>query len=194
VSDRAVFLDRDGVIVELVWDDVDRAFEAPNSRDDVTLVPGAADAIRRLRALEYQTVIVSNQSAAAKGKASIADLQKAHEQVVRLLARAGASIDEYRYCMHHPDGIDPALTGSCDCRKPKPGMLLDAAFDRGLDLAACWMIGDSDADIEAGSRAGCRTVLVEHPASSHRRQTVGRVDYRAASIADAVAIIASEKG
>jgi D-glycero-D-manno-heptose 1,7-bisphosphate phosphatase len=188
----AVFLDRDGVIVELVWDDIDQAFEAPNTSDDVSLVPGAAEAVQRLGTLGYRTVVVSNQAAAAKGKASIAALRDAHERVVRLLAEAGASIDEYRYCVHHPDGVDPMLTRSCDCRKPQPGMLLEAAEDLGLDLAASWMIGDSATDIEAGSRAGCRTVLVEHPSSAHRRQTVGLVDYRAPSIADAVVIIAAE--
>ena len=187
-----VFLDRDGVIVELVWDEADRAFEAPNHRADVALVPGSADAIRRLRALGYRTIVVSNQPAAAKGKARLSDLREVHERVVGLLADAGASIDDYRYCMHHPEGVDPTLTQSCDCRKPKPGMLLDAAAEIGLELAASWMIGDSDTDVEAGLNAGCRTVLIENPFSAHRRGTVTRVAYRAADIEEAVAIITAE--
>ena len=109
MSDRAVFLDRDGVIVELVWDAVDGSFEGPNVEDDVRLVPGAADAIRRIRSLDYRTVVVSNQPGAAKGKASHEDLREAHEHVVRLLAEQGVVIDDYRYCLHHPDAVDPAL-------------------------------------------------------------------------------------
>ena len=150
MSDRAVFLDRDGVVVELVWDAVDESFEGPNVEDDVRLVPGAADAIRRIRSLDYRTVVVSNQPGAAKGKASHEDLREAHEHVVRLLAEQGVAIDDYRYCLHHPDAVDPSLAGACDCRKPKPGMLLEAAADLDLDLARSWMIGDSDVDAEAG--------------------------------------------
>ena len=109
MSDGAVFLDRDGVIVELVWDAVDESFEGPNVKEDVRLVPGAADAIRRIRSLDYRTVVVSNQPGAAKGKASHDDLLEAHEHVVRLLAEQGVAIDDYRYCLHHPDAVDPAL-------------------------------------------------------------------------------------
>ena len=187
-----VFLDRDGVIVELVWDEADGAFEAPNVRDDVALVPGSAAAIRRLRALGYRTIVVSNQPAAAKGKARLSDLREVHERVVGLLADAGASIDDYRYCMHHPEGADTTLTQSCDCRKPKPGMLLDAAAELGLELAASWMIGDSDSDVEAGLDAGCRTVLIENPSSAHRRGTVTRLEYRAADLEEAAAIITAK--
>jgi D-glycero-D-manno-heptose 1,7-bisphosphate phosphatase len=188
-----VFLDRDGVIVELVWDDADGAFEAPNVRDDVALVPGAAAAIRRLRALGFRTVVVSNQPAAAKGRATLADLDGVHERFVQVLGDAGASIDAYRYCMHHPEGVDPTLGEACGCRKPKPGMLLDAAAELGLELSASWMIGDSDTDIEAGLSAGCRAVLVENRRSAHRRSAVTRAEYRAANLGEAVAIIAADR-
>jgi D-glycero-D-manno-heptose 1,7-bisphosphate phosphatase len=192
LSRRGVFLDRDGVIVELVWDEVDGTFEAPSLGEDVRLVPGAAEAIGRIRALGYRTVVVSNQAAAAKGKASRADLVAAHERVVGLLSERGVLIDDYRYCLHHPDGVDPTLTGSCDCRKPKSGMLLEASGDLGIELSGSWMIGDSDADIEAGRNAGCRTILIDYPRSSHRRRRASHVDYRAADIGDAAAIIAQE--
>jgi D-glycero-D-manno-heptose 1,7-bisphosphate phosphatase len=189
-----VFLDRDGVIVELVWDEVDGSFEAPSLGEDVRLVPGAAEAIGRIRALGYRTVVVSNQAAAAKGKASRADLVAAHERVVGLLSERGVLIDDYRYCLHHPDGVEPTLTGLCDCRKPKSGMLLAASGDLGIELSESWMIGDSDADIEAGRNAGCRTILIENPRSSHRRRSASHVDYRAADIGDAAAIITHEVG
>ena len=192
MSDPAVFLDRDGIVVELVWDAVDGSFEGPTVQGDVRLVPGAADAIRRIRSLDYRTVVVSNQPGAAKGKASREDLLEAHERVVRLLAESGVAIDDYRYCLHHPDGVDTELARACECRKPKPGMLLQAAAALDLDLSRSWMIGDSDADAEAGRTAGCRTILVENPRSLHRRQVEGDVDYRVRDVAHAAEIVVSE--
>ena len=117
---------------------------------------------------------------------------EAHEHVVRLLAESGVAIDDYRYCLHHPDALDPELARACDCRKPKPGMLLQAAAALDIDLSRSWMIGDSDADAEAGRTAGCRTILVENPRSTHRRRADGQVDYRARDIGQAVDIVASE--
>lgn len=187
-----MFLDRDGVVVELVWDEEDGAFEAPNAPDDVALMPGAAEAIRAIRAAGYKTVVVSNQPAAAKRKASRADLDTVHLRVVTLLAEAGTRIDDYRYCLHHPQGLDPELTGACGCRKPEPGMLLEAAAELQIDLSTSWMVGDSDRDVEAGRRAGCRTILVENPRSAHRRLG-GRADYRVAAIGEAAAIVTSEE-
>ena len=192
MSDRAVFLDRDGVLVELVWDEVDASFEGPNVAEDVALVPHAAEAIRRIRSLDYRTVVVSNQPAAAKGKASREDLLGAHERVVRLLAESGVAIDDYRYCLHHPDAIDPDLARVCECRKPKPGLLLQAAAELDIDLSRSWMIGDSDIDAAAGRAAGCRTIPVENPRSMHRREAEGGVDYRARDVAHAAEIVASK--
>lgn len=192
VRDGAVFLDRDGVIVELVWDAVDGSFEGPNVKEDVRLVPLAADAIRRIRSLDYRTVVVSNQPGAAKGKASQEDLRGAHERVVHLLAESGVAIDDYRYCLHHPEAVDPELARTCECRKPKPGMLLQAAAALDIDLSQSWMIGDSDADAEAGRMAGCKTILVENPQSMHRREVEGRADYRVRDVADAAEVVVRE--
>jgi D-glycero-D-manno-heptose 1,7-bisphosphate phosphatase len=80
------------------------------------------------------------------------------------------TIDDWRYCLHHPEAVDPELRGDpCGCRKPAPGMLLDLAREHAIDLPASWMVGDSDGDIGAGLAAGCSTVLIEHPGSAHRR-------------------------
>jgi D-glycero-D-manno-heptose 1,7-bisphosphate phosphatase len=128
----------------------------------------------------------------AKGKAVHDDLLEAHGRVVRLLDESGAVIDDYRYCLHHPDALDPQLARVCECRKPKPGMLLDAAADLDIDLARSWMIGDSDSDAEAGRSAGCRTILVENPRSAHRRTIDGRADFRARDVEHAVDIVVSE--
>jgi D-glycero-D-manno-heptose 1,7-bisphosphate phosphatase len=192
VSGAAVFLDRDGVVVELVWDDIDGSYEGPNAEEGVHLAPGAADAIGRIRSLDYRTVVVSNQPGAAKGKASQDELRDVHWYVVRLLAEQGVEVDDYRYCLHHPDAVVPELRRECACRKPNPGMLLQAAAALDIDLSRSWMIGDSDSDAEAGRAAGCRTILVENPRSAHRRRNAGRPDYRAKDITDAVEIVAGE--
>ena len=165
----AVFLDRDGVLVEPVTDALLGTPESPYRAEDVALVAGAAEAIRALRAQGFLLVGVSNQPAAAKGNATLADLRAVHERTVELLAAHGADLDDWRYCLHHPAGVDGELGRPCDCRKPAPGLLLAAAADREIDLARSWMVGDSDSDVAAGIAAGTRTVLVEHRATAHRR-------------------------
>lgn len=165
----AVFLDRDGVIVEPVPDPRSGRPESPYRPQDVTLAADAVAAIRALRAAGFVLVAASNQPAAAKGNATVDELRAVHERSVALLAAERADLDDWRYCLHHPHGADPELGRPCDCRKPAPGLLRDAAQDHGLDPAASWMVGDSDADVEAGTRAGCRTVLIEHPGTAHRR-------------------------
>jgi D-glycero-D-manno-heptose 1,7-bisphosphate phosphatase len=186
---QAVFLDRDGVIAELVWHDIDQAYESAVQPDHVALVSDAAEALRTMRAAGLLTVVVSNQPAAAKGTASREDLAATHERVVALLAEAGVEVDHFRYCFHHPSGVDPQLAGTCSCRKPEPGLILGAATDLGVAVARSWMIGDADSDIEAGRRAGCRTILVEHPLSSHRRGGGENADYRVRTLAEAADIV-----
>ena len=186
---RAVFLDRDGVINELVPDPVDGRPESPIRADDVELAPRAVDGLRVLRSAGLLLIVVSNQPAAAKGKATLEDLEAVHDRVRALLARAGVELDGWRYCHHHPDGIVPELTGDCPCRKPRPGMLLDAARERSIDLPKSWMVGDSDADIDAGRAAGCRTVLVGHRASGHRRSGSVRPDHHAHNLFAAATLV-----
>jgi D-glycero-D-manno-heptose 1,7-bisphosphate phosphatase len=133
-------------------------------------------------------IVASNQPAAAKGIATVDALDAVHDRVVELLGDAASVVDEWRYCRHHPDALDPALRG-CECRKPRPGMLLDAAGAHGLDLARSWMVGDADRDVEAGRTAGCRTALVENPESAHRRTGAAGEDVRVADLAAAVSEI-----
>ena len=185
---RAVFVDRDGVINEPAWDPVDERYESPVDPSDVVLSEGAVDGLARLAQGGYLIVVASNQPAAAKGKATLDALHAVHDRVVAVLAEAGIALDDWRYCFHHPDGSDPRLRGPCACRKPAPGMLLDAAADHAIDLAASWMIGDSDTDVIAGQRAGCRTVLVEHVLSRHRRGGA-RADAKVRNLAAAAAFI-----
>jgi D-glycero-D-manno-heptose 1,7-bisphosphate phosphatase len=189
VADWAVFLDRDGLINELVEDSVSGLPESPSRAEDVRLAPDAVEALRTLRGLAVPLIVVSNQPNAAKGKNTLEELEAVHEAVVGLLDDAGLSIDDYRYCYHHPDGTHPELGRACSCRKPEPGLILEAAS--GLDLARSWVVGDSDVDIEAGRRAGCRTILVEVPGSAHRRSANVRPDYRVGTFRGAADIIES---
>jgi histidinol-phosphate phosphatase family protein len=182
----AVFLDRDGVLNELVADPVTGAAESPLRIEDVRLIAGAAAAAAMLVQAGYLLVCVSNQPAAAKGKVSVGQLLAVHKRVSALLASEGVSLAASRICLHHEQGIVSGLSGVCDCRKPAAGMLLDAAATLGLDLASSWMVGDTDADIGAGRAAGCRTVLICNPGSVHKRLQVVKADMTAESLADAV--------
>lgn len=188
---RAAFLDRDGIINQLVSDPLTGRPESPLSVDDVTLVPGAAAALRALSEAGWLLVGVSNQPAAAKGIVSRERLEAVQRRVVSLLAREGAAFDAFRICPHHPDGVVPELTRACTCRKPAPGMLLDAAAQLGIDRAASWMIGDTDGDVLAGIAAGCRTMLIEHPGSAHKRAQIAKSDVIVHNLSAAIALILS---
>lgn len=185
----AAFLDRDGVINDPVWDAIDERHESPHDAEQVVLADGAVEGLRAVRERGFVLVGVSNQPSAAKGKATLDELRAVHERVVALLAEQSIELDDWRYCFHHPAGTVPELTGACDCRKPAPGMLLEAARAHDIDLAASWMIGDSDADVAAGRAAGTRTLLVEHPGSAHRRDGTANPDAHARNLLEAATLL-----
>ena len=192
MGQRAAFFDRDGVVNELVRDPLSRLTESPLDPDDVALIPGAAAALRRLGDAGYLLVAVSNQPAAAKGVVSLERLRSVQERVLDLLRREGVVPDASRCCFHHPEATVPELRQTCRCRKPAPGMLLDAAADFDVDLYASWMIGDTDGDVAAGAAAGCRTVLIAAPGSVHKRSGRARADVHAPDLTAAVdAILAT---
>ena len=186
----AAFLDRDGVISALVFDRRTGRHESPYRPEDVSLTPGAVDALRLLQGLDLPLVVISNQPSAAKGTSTLDALYAVHGAVERLLVTAGIRIDRYEYCFHHPQGSVPELTRLCACRKPEPGMIFAAAERLGCDPALSWVVGDSDVDVEAGRRAGCRTILVdrfaEHLADAPRE---AHPDYLVGTLAEAADII-----
>jgi D-glycero-D-manno-heptose 1,7-bisphosphate phosphatase len=144
---EAVFLDRDGTInVEINY------LHRPA---DLTFIPGAPEAIARLNAAGLLVVVVTNQAGIARGYYTENDMRALHQELVRLLARHGAAVDAFYHCPHHPD-----FSGPCRCRKPEPGMLLDAARRYEIDLRKSWLVGDTAGDLAAGQAAGCRTILV----------------------------------
>ena len=148
----AVFLDRDGTLNEDVGF-MDRM-------EALTLFPWTADAIRLLNRAGYCTVVTTNQSAVARGIIDEGFLRKVHEEIDRRLARGGARIDRYFYCPHHPEARLEAYRQLCECRKPRPGMILTAAHELGLDLARSVMVGDRRLDVTSGRTAGVRAILV----------------------------------
>jgi D-glycero-D-manno-heptose 1,7-bisphosphate phosphatase len=188
----AAFLDRDGVLNELVHNLSTGTPESPHRVEDVRLLEGAAAAVSVLARAGFLLVCVSNQPGAAKGEVSVSRLRAVHERLIEMLAQEGAHLDASRLCLHHPEGVDPQLGRSCACRKPAPGMLLDAAADLKVDLGASVMIGDTDSDIAAGAAAGCKTILLAHPGSAHRRVGGANPDLVAGELAGAVAQIVQE--
>lgn len=148
----AVFLDRDGVLIE------DSHYVS--STQEVRMIPGAAEAVAALNAAGWVVVVVTNQSGVARGFFTEDTVADVHAHIVARLAECGAKVDAFHHCPHHVDGTVEAFTLDCDCRKPKPGMLRRAAADLGIDLEGSWMVGDRPTDLEAGAAAGCRTVLV----------------------------------
>jgi histidinol-phosphate phosphatase family protein len=185
----AAFLDRDGVLNELVPDRSSGVPESPLRVEDVRLAPGAATAAAALARLGFVLVCVSNQPAAAKGKVSVAQLLAVHDRVLELLGEQGVRLRASRLCMHHEHGVVPELSGPCACRKPAPGMLLDSIRSLEIDPHVSWMVGDTDADIAAGKAAGCMTLLVRHPGSVHKRLQAVDPDLVAGTFADGVAEI-----
>lgn len=148
---KAIFLDRDGTINKYVG--------FLRDINDFELISGASEAIRKINESGYLAIVVTNQPVVARGDVTIKELDDIHEKLETELGKFGAYIDAIYYCPHHPDkgfeGEIPELKIECDCRKPKPGMLLRAAEDYNIDLSKSFMIGDSEADAEAGLNAGC---------------------------------------
>jgi D-glycero-D-manno-heptose 1,7-bisphosphate phosphatase len=187
-GDWAVFLDRDGVINAPVFNRQTGLFESPYDPNSVELLDGALTAMRRLRDVGALIAVVSNQPGAAKGVCVLSDLEAVHERIVTELADGGVEVDHYGYCFHHPDAIDPALRQRCGCRKPAPGMLIEAASVLGVQVGRCYVVGDSDVDVQAGQAVGCATILIEEPRTAHRRRGLA-AQATARNLIDAVRII-----
>lgn len=168
----ALFLDRDGVLNELVFYPSSAEWESPRVRADFCLRPRAIEALREFSAAGWPLFLVSNQPSFAKGKTSMADLRDVHAALIEALAPSRVAFREAYYCYHHPDAVVPELKGPCVCRKPSPHFLREAARVHGIDLSASWMIGDQDMDLLCGRNAGCRTILVPNPRSASKRGSV----------------------
>lgn len=153
---KAIFLDRDGTINKYVG--------FLRDIDEFELLDGVADAIQEINASGYLAIVSTNQPVIARGEVSFDELEMIHNKMETLLGQKGAYLDAIYFCPHHPhkgyEGERPELKFDCECRKPKPGMLLKAAQEFNIDLAQSWMIGDGENDIRAGMYAGCKTALI----------------------------------
>jgi D-glycero-D-manno-heptose 1,7-bisphosphate phosphatase len=157
---KAVFVDRDGVINELIYHSEQGIIDSPFTVAQLHLLPGVTEAIERLRDMGYKVIIVSNQPGIAKGHMSWDTFEEIRQRLAKELVQGKAYIDGEYYCFHHPEASVYEYRINCECRKPKPGLLIQAAKEMGIDLSSSWMIGDGLTDIQAGKNAGCRTILL----------------------------------
>ena len=184
VKRTAVFLDRDGVLVEEIYYPETGEIEAPMRPEDVSLIPEAAAAALRLRAMGFLLILVSNQGAAAKGKIGLDSLWRTHVRFTELLSAAGVTLDAEYYAFSHPDGVIPGLSGVSLDRKPSPYNLMVAAARFDLDLGRSWMVGDRSTDVDCGRAAGAMTIRIDAKAP------IGD-DRLARSLAEAAEMIAA---
>jgi len=177
----AIFLDKDGTLL------VDDPYNADPTR--MRFAPGAYTALRRLRRLGRPLIVISNQPGVAFGRFDLEALDRVRVQLGRMFQEAGARLDGFHYCPHHPRGIRREYAVRCTCRKPEPGLLLQAARQHGIDLQTSWFVGDILDDVEAGRRAGCRTLLLDNGNETEWRSGPLRVPERIAPDLDAAACL-----
>jgi D-glycero-D-manno-heptose 1,7-bisphosphate phosphatase len=183
MSDRALFLDRDGTLVH--------PRHYPSRPEHLVLFEGIIPGLRTLQTAGFRPVLITNQSGLARGLFDEFELRAMHRSLARKLARLGVRLDGIYYCPHHVEGTVAELAIPCTCRKPQPGMLLRAASELDLDLSGSWFLGDILDDVEAGNRAGVRTVLVDLGTESFPTRPVRRPAYVARDTAHALAIVAA---
>ena len=161
-KNRAVFLDRDGVLNDLEYNPEEGRIGSPLTAKQLRIFPYAGESVRRIRELGFKAILVSNQPGVAKRQFTHSELGRMKEKVRKELAKHNCSLDAEYYCLHHPDALIRKYRLDCDCRKPKPGLLLRAAKDHDLDLGNSFFVGDALVDVKAGRSAGCRTILLGH--------------------------------
>lgn len=180
----AVFLDKDGTVLADVPYNV-----AP---ERMAYAPMALAGLSRLAQTDLSLVVISNQPGVARGLFAADALNAVGVKLAAMFQAAGAHLDGFYWCPHHPEGVVQPYAMACDCRKPKPGLLLRAAQELGLDLAESWFIGDILDDVEAGNRAGCRSILLDVGNETEWRRGPDREPYCRAPDLDAAARIVAE--
>jgi D-glycero-D-manno-heptose 1,7-bisphosphate phosphatase len=184
---RAVFLDTEGTLIDNVWRDADPRL--------AKLARGAGGALRMLKAHGYLIAVVSNQPGVALGRFPLGALAGFEQRLQQLLAPNDVGVDAFYYCPHLPQAANVRFAVRCLCRKPQPGLLRQAARDRRIDLSQSWVVGDTLDDVEAGGRAGCRTVLVDTGNETEWRLSQYRQPhYLAGSLRHAVQLILNPAG
>lgn len=157
---KAIFLDRDGVVNELVYFQEQGIIDSPFTPYQFHLCPGVPQAIKRFQNAGYKIIIVSNQPGVAKGHMTLNNFNRIDETMKAQLEKEGVFLDGVYYCLHHPEAVIEQYRIDCKCRKPKPGLILKAVKDMDIDVSQSWFIGDNLTDIKAGKNAGCHTLLL----------------------------------
>jgi D,D-heptose 1,7-bisphosphate phosphatase len=192
MHNRAVFLDRDGVINGHVYNPEFGTVDSPANPDEFVLLPDVSGAIAEFKRLGFLTIVVSNQPGVAKGRFRKELLEEITLKMLEMLGSAGASLDDIFYCLHHPNASVAEYRLDCECRKPKPGLLLQAANKWGINLVRSFMVGDGITDILAGAAVGTRTFFVSPRKCYVCDQLVKhgtRPDFFIASLAQAAEVI-----
>ena len=187
MSIRAVFLDNCGTLID----------DVPHNTDprNISLRSGAGAALRLLSRLDYRLFVVSHQEGIALGRFPETALAAVQDRVSDLLFREQVNLDGFYYCPHHPQGRVAPFAVDCLCRKPMPGLLVQAAREHDIDLYSSWMMGDILHDVEAGNRAGCRTILIDSGNETEWRLGLHRMPTRVvADLYTAASIVAGEEG
>jgi D-glycero-D-manno-heptose 1,7-bisphosphate phosphatase len=189
---RAVFLDRDGVLNRMIVHPDFGTVDSAANPEEIAVYPFVGEALRQLHQLDFALVVVTNQPGVAKGRFTTALLDAMHDKLRNEIARQGGGVDAIYCCLHHPQGKVEAYRVACDCRKPRPGLLLRAAEELDLDLARSYMVGDGVTDVAAGKTAGTSTIFV----SARKCYTCDALaeegvwpDYMVANLAEAASVI-----
>lgn len=188
---KAIFFDRDGTLNRPVLDPKTGEYGAPHNPEKIELVPNAVELLKKVQD-SYKLFLVSNQPDVAKGKATLDALHKVHAEFERLMTSNGIHFEEFFYCYHHPNGTNPEYSYTCECRKPKPLFLLEAAEKYGIDLSESWMIGDRDVDVDCGKAAGTKTILIKE-ALSATHHGKSKPNFEANNLKEAIDLVLSKK-
>jgi len=185
---RAVFLDRDGVINKLVLNPKTSTFEAPQKEEDLELFDWTLETLKALLQNDYKLFIVSNQPDHAKAKTTLENIKAIHDKLHKCFIDNEINFTKYYYCYHHPDGVVKEFTGKCKCRKPEPYYVLKAIEEFQIDKDKSWFVGDRDSDIKCGQTSGLKTIFVknEHSKSAFNNN---EPDFIVSNLMEAVNII-----
>lgn len=197
MKNKAVFLDRDGVINKVVYHQDIGIIDSPFTLRQFKPLPKVGKAVRMINKMGFRTIVVSNQPGIVKGHFSLDTLEKMEKKMKQSLAKDGAFLDKSYYCLHHPKEGNGKYKRVCNCRKPKAGLLLKASKEMGIDLRKSYMIGDSITDIKAGKKAGCTTILIgNHKCDMCRLLTKNKVkpDHIVSDLYGAIKLIKTKEG
>lgn len=162
VGNRAVFLDRDGVLNDLVFNKEEGQIGSPLSASQIHLFPYVAATIKEIQKMGFKAIVISNQPGVAKKQFTYSEFLRMNRKIRQTLAKEECTLDAEYYCLHHPSALIKKYRVSCKCRKPKPGLIMQAASENNINIQMSFFVGDALVDVRAGKAAGCKTILISH--------------------------------